>query len=147
MSETSRYATAPTPDCVTCHESSEHFPEIGVWACPFCGRLAIEYEDTAANGPVLSYEPQGDDPIHVIKVLGEIATHNGLKRMLGTPYHSKDDLLDLPMDATGRRWNPDRSAWTVDADAIGRVKDHLRDAGWPVIDFVKLRRERRREGQ
>jgi hypothetical protein len=67
--------------------------------------------------------------------------------MLGTPYASKDDLLSLPRESTSRRWNPDRSAWTVDADAIREVKKHLREAGWPVIDLLRLRRERREEAE
>ncbi|EMA55991.1 hypothetical protein [Halococcus thailandensis] len=66
--------------------------------------------------------------------------------MLGTPYESKDDLLDLPQESTSRRWNPERSAWTVDTNAITEVKEHLREVGWPVIDLVDLRRERRQEG-
>jgi hypothetical protein len=89
----------------------------------------------------------GDDPVECIKVLDEFASHDGLKSMLGTPYESKDDLLDLPQESTSRRWNPDRSAWTVDADSIQEVKEHLREAGWPVIDLVQLRRERRQEGE
>ena len=141
MSGSTRYSLDFHPDCSTCGVSSAHFSEIGVWVCPYCGRCAIEYTDTAA-GPVLDYLPGGDDPIDLVKVLGEFSSHDGLKSMLGTPYESKDDLLDLPRESTSRRWNPERSAWTVDADAIREVKEHLREAGWPVIDLVRLRRER-----
>jgi predicted RNA-binding Zn-ribbon protein involved in translation (DUF1610 family) len=142
--DTARYSLSFDPDCPTCSEPVKHLPNIGVWACPYCGRLAIEYTDTA-DGPVLDYLPSGDDPVETIKVLGEFATHDGLKAMLGTPFESKDDLLDLPRESTNRRWNPDRSAWTVDTDAIQEVKAHLREAGWPVIDLVQLRRDRREE--
>jgi hypothetical protein len=148
MSDSTRYSFDFHPDCPTCAEPSEHIPEIGVWVCPFCGRLAIEYTDTAGS-PVLDYLPGGDDPVEVIKVLGEFSSHDGLKAMLGMPYKSKDDLLDLPQESTSRRWNSDRSAWTVDASAIQEVKEHLREAGWPVpvIDLVQLRRERRQESE
>lgn len=144
MSGSTRYSLDFHPDCPACGVSSAHFPEIGVWICPYCGRCAIEYIDTV-DGPVLDYLLGGDDPVDSIKVLGEFSSHEGLKSMLGTPYASKDDLLDLPRESTSRRWNPDRSAWTVDADAIREVKKHLREAGWPVIDLVRLRRERREE--
>lgn len=76
------------------------------------------------------------------KVLGGFPSHDGLKLMLGTPFKSKGDLLDLPRESTSRRWNPDRSAWTVDADAIQEVKEQLREGGWPVVDLVHLRHER-----
>lgn len=146
MSESTRYSLDFHPDCPTCDEPSEHIPEIGVWVCPFCGRLAVEYTDTA-DGPVLDYLPGGDDPVEAIKILGKFSSHDGLKSMLGTPYESKDDLLDLPRESTSRRWNPERSAWTVDASAIQEVKAHLREAGWSVVDLVQLRRERRQEGE
>ena len=142
MADTTRYTFGFDPDCPTCHEPSEHLPEIGVWVCPYCGRLAIEYERTD-DGPMLDYSLSGDDPVETIKVLGEFSTSDGLKAMLGTPYSSKDDLLALSQTSTSRRWNPNRSAWTVDANAIDEVKDHLRKAGWSVIDLVNLRRERR----
>jgi hypothetical protein len=128
VSDSARYSLSFDPDCPTCGEPSEHIPEIGVWACPFCGRLTIEYTDTA-DGPVLDYLPGGNDPMKSIKVLGEFSSHDGLKLMLGTPFESKGDLLDLPRESTSRRWNPDRSAWTVDADAIQEVKEQLREAG------------------
>ena len=142
MTDTTRYTFNFDPDCPTCDEPSEHLPEIGVWVCPYCGRLAIEYE-RSDDGPMLDYSLSGDDPVETIKVLGEFSTSDGLKAMLGTPYSSKDDLLALPQASTSRRWNPNRSAWTVDANAIEEVKDHLRKADWPVIDLVNLRRERR----
>jgi hypothetical protein len=146
MSDDTQYSLDFHPDCPTCGVSSVHLPEIGVWTCPYCGRCAIEY-NTKTEGEVLDYLPSGDDPVECIKVLGEFASHDGLKAMLGTPYESKDDLLDLPQESTSRRWNPDRSAWTVDASAIQEVKEHLREAGWPVIDLVQLRRERRQESE
>lgn len=146
MPDTSSYSLDFHPDCPTCAEPSGHIPELGVWACPFCGRLAIEYTDTA-DGPVLDYLPGGDDPVECIKILGVFSSHDGLKAMLGTPFESKDDLLDLPRESTSRRWNPDRSAWTVDADAIQEVTEHLCEAGWPVVDLVRLRRERRQEAE
>lgn len=142
MSDSTRYSLSFDPDCPTCDKPSAHLPSIGVWACPFCGRLAIEYIDTA-DGPVLDYLPGGDDPVESIKVLGEFSSHNGLKAMLGTPYESKDDLLNLPQESTSRRWNLERSAWTVDTNAIAEVKKHLREAGRSVVDLVDLRRERR----
>ena len=145
MTDTTRYTFDFDPDCPTCHEPSEHLPVIGVWVCPYCGRLAIEYERTD-NGPMLAYSLSGDDPVETIKVLGEFSTSDGLKAMLGTPYSSKDDLLALSQATTSRRWNPNRSAWTVDANAIDEVKDHLREADWPVIDLVTLRHERRQTG-
>lgn len=141
MADTTRYTFNFDPDCPTCDEPSEHLPEIGVWVCPYCGRLAIEYEETT-DGPMLEYSLSGEDPIETVKILGEFSTYDGLKAMLGTPYSSKDDLLALPQASTSRRWNPDRSAWTVDANAIQEVKSHLREAGWPMIDLVKLRRDR-----
>lgn len=143
MADTTRYTFNFDPDCPTCGEPSEHVPEIGVWACPYCGRLAIEYQETD-DGPMLDCALSGDDPVETIKVLGEFSTSDGLKAMLGTPYSSKDDLLALSQ-TTNRRWNPNRSAWTVDANAIEEVKDHLRESGWPMIDLVNLRRERRRK--
>ncbi|WP_273837523.1 hypothetical protein [Halococcus sp. PRR34] len=145
MTDTTRYSLDFDPTCPTCDEPSAHRADLGVWICPYCGRLAIEYTDTL-DGPVLEYLPSGDDPVECIKVLGEIATHNGPKAMLGSPFASKEDLLDLPQESTSRRWNPDRSAWTVDASAIREVKEQLRDAGWPVVDLVQRRRERRQEG-
>jgi hypothetical protein len=144
VSDSTRYSLSFDPDCPTCSRTSAHLPSIGVWACPFCGRLAIEYIDTA-DGPVLDYLPGGDDPVESIKILGEFSSHDGLKSMLGTPYESKPDLLDLSQESTSRRWNPERSAWTVDANAITEVKEHLREAGWSVVDLVHLRRERRQE--
>lgn len=140
-SETARYSLDFDPECPTCEVRSAHLPEVGVWACPYCGRCAITYSEDG-NEAVLDYPPGGDDPVQCIKILGEFATHDGLKAMLGSPYASKDDLHDLPRESTSRRWNPDRSAWTVDADAIPEVKEHLREAGWPVIDLVRLRSER-----
>jgi hypothetical protein len=146
MADTTRYSLSFDPDCPTCEEPSAHLPSVGVWVCPFCGRLAVEYTDTP-DGAVLDYLPGGDDPVESIKVLGEFASHDGLKAMLGTPYESKDDLLALPQESTSRRWNPERSAWTVDASAMQELKDHLRGAGWPVIDLVQLRRDRREEDE
>lgn len=146
MSDDTRYTLDFHPDCPTCDEQAVHLPTIGVWACPYCGRLAIEYTDTA-DGPVLDYLPAGDDPVETIKILGEFSSHDGLKAMLGTPYESKDDLLDLPRESTSRRWNPDRSAWTVAASALQEVKEHLRAAGWPVIDLVQLRHKRCEEAE
>jgi predicted RNA-binding Zn-ribbon protein involved in translation (DUF1610 family) len=146
MAETSRFAAAPTPDCVGCHEPSEHLSEIGVWVCPYCGDMAIEYRETAANGPVLKTSPTGDEPVDTIKILGEVAMEGGLKAVLDTPFASKDDFLELSIPATGRRWDPGRSAWIVDAAATEHVKEHLREADWPVIDLVQLRRERRGGG-
>lgn len=143
-SDTTRYSLDFHPYCPTCDEPSAHCSDLGVWVCPYCGRLAIEYTDTP-DGPILEYLLSGGDPVECIKVLGEIATHNGLKAMLGSPFASKEDLLALSMASTGRRWNPDRSAWTVDVNAIQEVKDKLRDAGWPMVDLVQLRRERRQE--
>lgn len=145
MADSSRYSFDFHPNCPTCDEASVHLSGIGVWVCPFCGRLAVEYNEKP-EGEVLDFLPGGDDPIDAIKVLGEFSSHDGLKSMLGTPFESKDDLLDLPRESTSRRWNPDRSAWTVDADSIQGVKEHLREAGWPVVDLVRLRRERRQEG-
>lgn len=144
-SDTTRYSLDFDPNCPTCDEPSTHRSDLGVWSCPYCGRLAIEYNDTS-DGPMLEYLPSGDDPVECIKVLGEIATHNGMKAMLGTPFASKEDLFDLPQESTSRRWNPDRSAWTVDASAIQGVKEQLRDAGWPVVDLVQIHHERRQEG-
>lgn len=144
MPDSTRYSLDFHPDCPTCDTPSAHLPSVGVWVCPFCGRFAIEYTDTA-DGPVLDYLPGGDDPVESIKILGEFSSHDGLKAMLGTPYESKDDLLDLSQESTSRRWNPERSAWTVDANAMEDVKDQLREAGWPVVDLVGLRRERRQE--
>lgn len=144
MPDSSRYSLSFDPDCPTCGEPSEHLSEIGVWVCPFCGRLAIEYNEKP-EGEVLDFLSGGDDPVEVIKILGEFASHDGLKAMLGTPYESKADLLDLPRKSTSRRWNPERKAWTVDADAIQEVKERLREAGWPVVDLIRLRRERRQE--
>lgn len=146
MPDTTRYTLSFDPDCPTCDEPSVHLPNIGVWVCPFCGRLAIEYNEKP-EGEVLDFLPGGDDPIDAIKILGEFASHDGLKAMLGTPYESKDDLHNLSRESTSRRWNPDRSAWTVDANSIQEVKEHLRESGWPVIDLVQLRRERRQEGE
>lgn len=142
MPDGTRYSLSFDPDCPTCEVPSAHLPEIGVWVCPYCGRCAIEYTEKA-DGEILDYLPGGDDPVEAIKVLGEFSSHDGLKSLLGTPYESKDDLLDLPRESTSRRWNPDRSAWTVDTSAIQEVKEHLREADWPVIDLVQLRRERR----
>ena len=113
MSGSTRYSLDFHSDCPTCGVSSAHFPEIGVWVCPYCGRCAIEYNDTA-DGPVLDYLPGGDDPVDSSKILDEFSSHEELKSMLGTPYASKDDLLSLPRESMNRRWNPDRSAWTVD---------------------------------
>lgn len=144
MADSSRYSLSFDPNCPTCGEPSEHLSGIGVWICPFCGRCAIEYTEVP-EGEVLDFLP-GGDPVEVIKILGEFSSHDGLKSMLGTPFESKDDLLDLSRESTSRRWNPERKAWTVDADSIQEVKEHLREAGWPVIDLVRLRRERRQEG-
>jgi hypothetical protein len=146
MSDSTRYSFDFHSDCPTCGVSSVHLPEIGVWVCPFCGRLAIEYNEKP-KGEVLDYLPGGDDPVECIKILGVFSSHDGLKALLGTPYESKSDLHNLPRESTSRRWNPDRSGWTVDASAIDEVKEHLREAGWPVIDLVRLRRERRQEGK
>ena len=146
MTDTTRYTFDFDPDCPTCREPSDHLPGIGVWVCPYCGRLAIEYERTD-DGPMLDYSLSGDDPVETIKVLGEFSTSDGLKVMLGTPYSSKDDLLALSQATTNRRWNPNRSAWTVDANAIDEVKNHLREADWPLIDLVTLRRKRQQRNE
>jgi hypothetical protein len=45
--------------------------------------------------------------------------------MLGTPYAAKDDLLDLSRNTTDRRWNLNRSAWTMNASAIETVTAQL----------------------
>lgn len=146
MATTTRYSLDFHPECPMCGISSAHIPDLGVWACPQCGRCAVGY-NTKTEGEVLDFQPGGDDPVAAIKILGEFSSHDGLKAMLGTPYESKPDLLDLPRESTSRRWNPDRSAWTIDADATEEAKEHLREAGWPVIDLVQLRRERRQEGE
>lgn len=55
MSGSTRYSPDFHPDCPAYGVSSAHFPEIGIWVCPYCGRCAIEYNDTA-DGPVLCRE-------------------------------------------------------------------------------------------
>jgi len=125
------------PHCGTCDADTEHYPDIGVWACPFCGNVSPSHYNTD-RGPILADE----DPVtDVIVVRGLLSSKAGLKAVLDTPYRAKEDLLDLPQK-TSRRWNPDLDSWTVMAHSRGLAASHLEEAGWPVIDLVELRRAR-----
>lgn len=101
LSETTRYSLSFHSECPTCETRSTHDAGSGVWVCPYCGRLAIDYE-TVDGRPVLNYGLANDESVRTIKVLGGFATQDGLKAMFGTPYAAKDDLPDFACETTDR---------------------------------------------
>jgi hypothetical protein len=63
----------------------------------------------------------GHAPVATITVLGECATHDGLQAMPSAPVAANDDVRALSLAPTGRQWQPNRSAWTVQAHVIERA--------------------------
>lgn len=54
-----------------------------------------------------------------------------------TPDHAEpmnEVLKSTPWNQTHRRWDPDREAWTIDADELTKVASVLRDHGYDVTD-------------
>lgn len=49
-----------------------------------------------------------------------------------TPFN--EAIKSTPWEETHRAWDPDREAWTVDADELGGVSSILRSHGYDVVD-------------
>jgi hypothetical protein len=126
-----------SPTCFRCDVPTHHVPDGGFWVCPYCSEASTNHK-TTTDGPVLGRADPERDPILVV---GEIATKDGLRAMLRTPFSSKEDLKTLP-DEADARWNPNRTVWTVAADAVSILEEHMDSLGWTVVDLVMLREER-----
>jgi hypothetical protein len=92
---------------------------------------AGEFDDEAPDVVLTGLDPVADDEDAVV-VDDLVDTRYGRKAVLASPYDAKDAIKALDWDATHRAWDEDRGAWTVDADALGRVRDDLAAAGWPL---------------
>lgn len=137
MVQTFGLSPQTTPTCFRCDVPTHHVPEGGFWVCPYCSEASTNHMATG-NGPVLGRANPETEPILVI---GTLATKDGLRAVLRSPFVSKEDLEDLPDEADGR-WNPNRTAWTINADAVDVLEEHMEERGWPVVDLVTLREKR-----
>lgn len=55
------------------------------------------------------------------------------KVAFSTPYEARSDFNELDWDDTKRSWNdPVDGKWSVNAETLDHVIDHLQDAGWAV---------------
>lgn len=90
-----------------------------------------EFDDVAPDATLAGLVPADRDEDAVI--VDEIVdSPYGRKAVLDSPYDAKDAIKALEWDETHRSWDPERSAWTVDASALPAVAESLRDDGWPL---------------
>jgi hypothetical protein len=124
------------PSVIDCHSPcsglAEYNDDIGKYVCEVCGRVSDAYE-TSNNGWVTTNHYEED----YIRIAGVISIPGESRKcIIKSPYSAKNEIKKLDIKSTGRKWNNDLSAWTIDCRAVSLFKEHMEDSGWFVIDTV-----------